>query len=240
MAAGETDVGESGTRVAAERLVVRRGRFVLDVPAFAADASGTVVLGRNGAGKTTLLLAMQGLLPADGTVNVAARAAAAFARPAMLRGSALWNVATVARATRGLPGDEAAAHAREALRDVGLLDAAHADGRTLSTGERQRLALARVLVTEPAALFLDEPFANVDADARPGLRELVRSYVARTGCALVLATSSLADALALCRDAIVLDHGKLVHRGATSELRAASDPYIKALLAESRGTTEEL
>lgn len=230
---GDANAGETNVGVTAEGLVVRRGRFVLDVPAFAADASGTVVLGRNGAGKTTLLLALQGLLPADGSVHVAARTTAVFARPAVLRGTALWNVAVVARATRGLSGDAADRCASDALRDVGLRDSAHADARTLSTGERQRLALARALVTEPAALFLDEPFANVDADARPYLRELVRAYAARTGCALVVATSSLADAVALCRDAIVLDHGNVVQRGATGELRSASDAYVKALLAES-------
>jgi tungstate transport system ATP-binding protein len=225
--------------VTAEALVVRRGRFVLNVPAFAADASGTVVLGRNGAGKTTLLLALQGLLPADGTVTRPARTAAVFARPAVLRGSALWNVATVAGATRRLANADAQARAADALRDVGLLGAAHADARTLSTGERQRLALARALVTEPDALFLDEPFANVDADARPGLRALVRAYVARSGAALALATSSLADALALCRDAVVLEHGNVVHRGSTTALRFASDAYVEALLAESRGTIAE-
>jgi ABC-type multidrug transport system ATPase subunit len=219
--------------VTAERLVVRRGRFVLDVPAFAADAGGTVVLGRNGAGKTTLLLALHGLIPADGTLARPHAAAAVFARPAVLRGSALWNVATVVRATRGLARAAADDVARDALRDVGLLDAAGADARTLSTGERQRLALARALAVEPRALFLDEPFANVDADARPALRALVTSYVARTGCDLVLATSSLADANALCRDAVVLSAGRVVHRGPTTELHASADGYVGALLAES-------
>jgi len=219
--------------VRAERLVVRRGRFVLEVPEFAADRSGTVVLGRNGAGKTTLLLALQGLIPSQGVAECAKPAAAVFARPAVLRGSALWNVATVARASRGLASSDADAQAREALRDVGLLDAADADARTLSTGERQRLALARALVVEPKALFLDEPFANVDADARPGLRNLVKAYVGRTGCDLVLATSSLADAIALCGEAVVLSEGRIAHRGATGELSAAQEVYVRALLAES-------
>ena len=57
----------------ARGLVARRGRFVLDVAAFAADAGGTAVLGPNGAGKTTLLLALQGLIPAHGEVERPAR-----------------------------------------------------------------------------------------------------------------------------------------------------------------------
>ena len=103
----------------------------------------------------------------------------------------------------------------------------------LSTGERQRLAIARALAVEPQALFLDEPFANVDADARPALRALVRSYVERTRCDLVAATSSLADAVALCRVVLVLQRGKVVHRGPTRELSGAHDPFVDALLAES-------
>jgi ABC-type multidrug transport system ATPase subunit len=219
--------------IAAGPLRVRRGRFELRVERFTADDGGTAVLGPNGAGKTTLLLALQGLIASDGVVERPARACAVFARPAVLRGSVAWNVEVVARAARGFERDEARARARDALRDVGLLGAAGADARTLSTGERQRLALARALVAEPEALYLDEPFANVDADARPALRSLVRTYVARTGCDLVLATSSFADAIALCRDAVALEDGTVVHSGATRALSAVDLRYIRALVAES-------
>src|ERR1700694_1913561 len=87
----------------ARGLVARRGRFVLDVAAFAADAGGTAVLGPNGAGKTTLLLALQGLIPAHGEVERPARTAAVFARPAVLRGSTRWNVAVIAESVLGRP-----------------------------------------------------------------------------------------------------------------------------------------
>jgi ABC-type multidrug transport system ATPase subunit len=219
--------------IAAVSLAARRGRFVLEVPAFAADDGGTAVLGPNGAGKTTLLLALQGLIASNGAIERPPRCAAVFARPAVMRGSALWNVATIVRATRALRSAEAEACARDALRDVGLSEVAGADARMLSTGERQRLALARALAVEPEALFLDEPFANVDADARPALRTLIRSYVERTRCDLVVATASLADAAALCRVAFVLQRGEVVHRGLTRELSDAHDPFVRALYAES-------
>jgi ABC-type multidrug transport system ATPase subunit len=224
--------------VAAASLTARRGPFVLEVPAFAADDGGTAVLGPNGAGKTTLLLALQGLIASNGHVERPPRCAAVFARPAVMRGSALWNVATIVQATRALPSAEAVACAHDALRDVGLSEVAGADARTLSTGERQRLALARALAVEPKALFLDEPFANVDADARPALRTLVRSYVERTRCDLVVATSSLADAAALCRVALVLQRGKVVHRGPIRQLSGAHDPFVRALYAESSAGSE--
>jgi ABC-type multidrug transport system ATPase subunit len=219
--------------VTARELVARRGTFVLDVPTFEAGYAGTALLGPNGAGKTTLLLALHGLIPATGTVARPARSASVFARPSVLRGSVLWNVATVCEAVVGLSSGDARRRARDALSDVGLHDMTDADARTLSTGQRQRLAIARALVVEPRALFLDEPFANVDADARPALRTLVRSHVERTKCIVVLATSFIADAVALCRDAVVLRTGRVTHIGTVAALETASDSYARALLAEA-------
>ena len=219
--------------VTARELVAKRGTFVLDVPTFGASSGGTALLGPNGAGKTTLLLALHGLIPATGTVDRPVRTATVFARPSVLRGSVLWNVATVYEAVVGVGPEEARRCARKALGDVGLQDMTDVDARTLSTGQRQRLAIARALVVEPQALLLDEPFANVDADARPALRTLVRSYVERTKCDVVLATSFLADVVALCRDAVVLRDGRVTHIGTVAALEIASDSYVRALLAEA-------
>ena len=209
----------------ARNVLVRHGRFVLDVPEFAADAGGTALLGPNGAGKSTLLLALLAQAPE--------RAAMVFTRPAVLRGSAVWNVAVVVEAVLGASRRDARARALRALDDVALDAAADADARTLSTGQRQRLALARALAVEPRILLLDEPFANVDADGRPALRTLVRAYASRSRCALVIATSSLADAAALCREGVVLHDGQVTHRGRVVDLPAADDAYVRALVAES-------
>ena len=220
----------------ARDLVVRRGAFSLSVPAFAAGPRGTALLGPNGAGKTTLLLALQGLLPAAGTIEHSGRGAAVFARPAVLRGTALWNVAVVVQSVLRTGAAEAHERAGRMLQAVGLTSLRDADARTLSTGERQRLALARAIGVEPMALFLDEAFANIDADARPALRAFVSDYCASTSCELVLATSSLADVFALCDDALVLEHGTVTHRGPRDDLEHAHDPYVRAFIAESRLT----
>ena len=206
------------------------------MPSFVAGPSGKAVLGPNGAGKTTLLLALQGLITAQGNVERPRRSVAVFARPAVLRGTAVWNVSVAARAVLDVDAAESYERARRNLSDVGLAGAADADARTLSTGERQRLALARALACEPQALFLDEPFANIDADARPALRALVSAYCTRTGCDLVIATSSLADACALCSEAMVLHSGTVAHRGPTRELVTAAHSYVRALVAESHAT----
>jgi tungstate transport system ATP-binding protein len=219
--------------VTARGLIAHRGRFTLEVAEFRASANGTAVLGPNGAGKTTLLLALHGLIEASGTIERPLRCAAVFARPAVLRGTTLWNAAV------GIPREldaspvERERRARAALAGVGLADVADADARTLSTGQRQRLALARALALEPQGLFLDEPFANVDADARPMLRSLVGGYARRTGCAIVIATTSFADAAALCSEAVVLRNGQVSAAGPIAKLRDGADTYVAALLEDA-------
>jgi ABC-type multidrug transport system ATPase subunit len=218
--------------VRARALRVRRGTFTLAVGAFEAGSGGTAVLGPNGAGKTTLLLALQGLLRGEGRIERPPRSAGVFAQPAVLRGSVLWNVSLAVRSVLRVEPSAAGDRARRALDDVGLGDVLGADARSLSTGQRQRLALARALACEPDALFLDEPFANVDADGRPALRALVGAWAAEPRRTLVLATSSLADAAALCAGALVLRAGAVVHQGPVAALERADDPYVSALLAE--------
>jgi len=218
--------------VTAARLAVRRGTFWLEVDELFADASGTALVGPNGAGKTTVLLALQGLLPHAGSVARPGRCAGVFAQPAFLRGSPRWNLATVLRSTLGMDERTADRGAAAALRLVGLEEATHGDARKLSSGERQRLALARALVLEPEALFLDEPFANVDAHGRCMLREVVNDYVARSGCTLVLATQTLADVAALCDHVVLLDRGRVVESLGAARLAESAQPYLRALVSE--------
>ena len=220
--------------VSARGLVAQRDRFRLCVNAFDADASGTALLGRNGAGKSTLLLALQGLLKYTGLVQRSGRCAGVFAQPAVLRGSVVWNVATVIAAATGCDQAMADERAQQMLASVDLRNVLRLDARRLSSGQRQRLALARALALQPPTLFLDEPFANVDADGRSGLRALVRDYIARSGCTLVLATQNLADVMPLCTKALVLDDGQPVEMLNVSAIESSPNPYLQAIVSESQ------
>jgi ABC-type sulfate/molybdate transport systems ATPase subunit len=211
----------------------RRGQFHLAIDAFDAGTNGTALLGRNGAGKSTLLLVLQGLIAYDGVVDRPKRCAGVFAQPAVLRGSVLWNVAAIARAVIGLDERIARKRAKMVLSRVALGDVLDLDARRLSSGQRQRLALARALAIEPQALFLDEPFANVDADGRPALRQLVGDYLAESRCTLVLATQNLIDVTTLCKKAMVLENGRPVQTLDTSDIDTSKNQYLQALIAES-------
>jgi len=220
--------------VSARGLVAERDQFRLQVDSFDADASGTALLGRNGAGKSTLLLALQGLLQHRGLVERTGRCAGVFARPAVLRGSVLWNVAAVLRGATGVDQRTALKRSKTMLSSVDLSNVMNLDARRLSSGQRQRLALARALALEPQTLFLDEPFANVDADGRPGLRALVRDYVARSGCALVLATQNLADVTTLCKTVMVLEAGRPTELLDVGAIETSRNPYLQAIVCEWR------
>jgi ABC-type multidrug transport system ATPase subunit len=220
--------------ISARELVAQRGRFRLRVDAFDADAGGMALLGRNGAGKSTLLLALQGLLKHTGLVQRSGRCAGVFAQPAVLRGSVVWNVAAIIGAVTGCDHATASERAQKMLVSVDLNNVMSLDARRLSSGQRQRLALARALALEPQSLFLDEPFANVDADGRPALRAMVRDYIARSGCTLVLATQNLADVTTLCKKALVLDDGHPTEMLDVSAIKKSQNPYLRAIVSESR------
>ena len=169
----------------------------------------TVVIGPNGAGKTTLLRAAMGLLaPARGRIawQGEARRAIVFQRPTMLRRSAEANVRfAVIGADR----------TRELLALVGLAGAADRPARRLSSGEQQRLALARALARDPAVLFLDEPTASLDPASTKAIEDIIRAVSGR-GIKVVMSTHDLGEARRLAGDVVLLHRGRLLEANEAS------------------------
>jgi ATP-binding cassette, subfamily C, bacterial CydC len=97
-----------------------------------------------------------------------------------------------------------------------------AHGAAMSGGERQRLALARALLADPAVLILDEPTAHLDPEARAALTADLLTLTA--GRATLLITHEL-EGLDQVDEIIVLDHGKVVQRGPHEQLIRAVGPY---------------
>lgn len=211
-------------------VVAERGRLRLDVTVDVAPGEVLCVVGPNGSGKSTLLWALAGLVPlAAGRVELGATVlddvAARLHVPAPERRtglvpqshvlfghlSALENVAFGLRA-RGIPARDARARASDALERVGLADHAHERADRLSGGQSQRAALARALVVEPRLLLLDEPFAALDAAARPLLHDVVRDVVGR-GIPSVLVTHDATEAAALGTRTLHLADGQAVPGG---------------------------
>jgi molybdate transport system ATP-binding protein len=209
---------------------VRRGDRTI-AAAFAVDDGETVALvGRNGAGKTTALEAIAGTADASGRVILDGRSLSdlpperrgigvAF-QDAMLfpKLSVLENVAFPLRAA-GVGRDAARRRARDTLIELAPSVDPAARPASLSGGERQRVALARALVGEPKVLLLDEPFAAVDAEAKPELRSLLRRTLASFDGPRVLVTHDPVEAMTLADRLVLLEDGRVTQTGTPEEVR---------------------
>ena len=159
-------------------LEVRRGEVV-------------ALVGLNGSGKTTLAKLAAGLLEPDaGHVELSGRASYLSQDP----GRYLVCERADEEVALGVGGD--LGRARRALGRMGLHAEATRHPRDLSSGERERLALACVLVTEPDLLVLDEPTRGVDPERKEVLAELLRADASRRGTLVVTNDAGFARAVA--------------------------------------------
>lgn len=198
------------------RLDVQPGEFV-------------ALLGRSGCGKSTLLRILAGLdRDIEGTVLVPRRKAVAFQAPRLMPWKKVWRNVLL-----GLPGKPERAVADQALEEVGLSHRSGAWPKTLSGGEAQRASLARALVREPDLLLLDEPFGALDALTRIKAQRLVGELWQRRGCAVLLVTHDVEEALLLADRVLVMDEGVIAYETPVEleRPRAVTDPRF----AELRG-----
>ena len=152
-----------------------------------------LVQGGNGSGKTTLLRVLAGLLaPADGALQVEGAPATheRIARCVALLGhlpghkgelGALENL----RFAMGLAGRRPGADPLQAMEAVGLAGYEDAPARSLSAGQKKRLALARLLLVPAPLWLLDEPYANLDLAGIRLVNQLVEEHLAAGGAALI-------------------------------------------------------
>jgi branched-chain amino acid transport system ATP-binding protein len=212
---------------------------VLDGVSLALPRHGSMaVLGRNGAGKTTLLLAVMGFVGvAQGVIRLDGRDVTRLPPHRRARMGLGWipqereifpslsveeNLLVAARPGRW---DLAAVH-RLFPR---LKERRTAMGNQLSGGEQQMLAIARTLMTNPAALLLDEPLEGLAPIVVEELAGAIRRMAAEEGVALLLVEQHADLALALADEAVVLERGVVAHRARSADLlrdRAALDRYL--------------
>jgi ABC-2 type transport system ATP-binding protein len=207
------------------------GRAVVDgLDLVAAHGAVTAVLGPNGAGKTTTVECCEGLRSPDGgrvrVLGLDPATDAPALRPrvgVMLQDGGL---PTGARSLEMLRHVAAMyAHPRdvgELAERLGIGSFARTTVRRLSGGQRQRLALAAAVVGRPELVFLDEPSAGMDPQARRAVWELVRELRAE-GVAVVLTTHLMDEAESLADHVAVVDHGHVIAQGAVRDLLASHD-----------------
>jgi NitT/TauT family transport system ATP-binding protein len=197
------DGGGAYDAVARTDLSVAPGEFV-------------AIVGPTGCGKSTLLNVAAGLLrPSTGGTEILgarleglnARAGYLFQQDALMPWkTALDNVA-VALEPQGVPRAEALDRARAWLARVGLEAFAARYPHMLSGGQRKRVALAQVLIRDPAILLMDEPFGPLDAQTRQIMGNLLLDLWARDRKAVMFVTHDLEEAIALSDRVVVMSAG---------------------------------
>jgi iron complex transport system ATP-binding protein len=215
--------------------------------------AGEVValVGPNGAGKSTLLRAATGVRHADGAIALLGRDLASYRRGELFRHVAVVQQLPDAPSTMtvgelvllgrhphlGLLRRESE-HDREVARDAmqraGCLEFAGRALGTLSGGERRRAFIARALAQEPELLLLDEPTANLDADAQAQILTLLRALAA-AGVGILVVLHDLTFAAAYADRMVLLHRGEVVASGTPAEVVTAEHvarvygPHVRVL-----------
>jgi ABC-2 type transport system ATP-binding protein len=204
------------------------GGVDLDVP------EGTVLglLGPNGAGKTTAVRVLTTLLqPDSGRATVAGIDVLKHPNEVRRHIGLSGQFAAVDEFLTGreniqmvgelyqLSPRAARRRADELLERFNLTEAANRISKTYSGGMRRRLDLAAALVVSPPVMFMDEPTTGLDPRNRQQLWEVIQELVAG-GTTLLLTTQYLEEADHLAHDICVIDHGKVIARGTSDQLKA--------------------
>lgn len=198
----------------------------LDIDAFRCECLG--VLGPNGAGKTTVIEICEGLTkPDSGTVRILGME---WAENAHQLRQQIGIQLQETQFSEKLTVQETLQLFRSFYRQgppvpdligmVQLQEKCRARVGTLSGGQKQRLALACALAGNPEILFLDEPTAALDPQARRQLWELVER-LKEAGVTIILTTHYMDEAERLCDRVAIMDHGRIIALGTPRELIAS-------------------
>ncbi len=195
--------------------------------------TGKVVglLGHNGSGKSTLLKLIGGLLkPLGGNLNIYPDNAnyknegiyhqlgLLIEEPGLYRHLSVFDNMKIAALYRGIPFQRI----DDYLKKVKMEDYAHYKVRQLSTGMRQRVGIAMVLLGEPEILILDEPTNGLDPDGIVEIRNLLSS-ISSEGKTIVVSSHLLSEVEKTCDHLLILRSGRLVFKGDITQISQYRD-----------------
>jgi ABC-2 type transport system ATP-binding protein len=213
------------------------------------------LLGPNGAGKTTAIRMLATLLrPDGGQARVFGHDVVTDAEAVRSRVSMTGQFASVDEDLTGLENlillsrlwgytrADAKARAKELLEVFGLADAADRQVKKYSGGMRRRIDIAASIVVTPDLIFLDEPTTGLDPRSRNQVWDIVRAMVAE-GTTVLLTTQYLDEADQLADHIAVLDQGRVIAKGTSSQLKASVGSgalHVRLLDPDQRPEAEQL
>ena len=186
----------------------------------------TSIVGVNGSGKTTLLRILAGLdSPNSGRILMRGNevdsnqlrkySAMVFQRSVMFGSSVFSNVAYGLR-INGMPNQDVSSKVKDALALVNLDGFEKRTARKLSSGEQQRVAMARALALDRNLLLVDEPTANLDPANAKVIVEALQEFAKHSF--VIISTHNFLDVRKLAKWAIYLERGRVVDTGEISDL----------------------
>jgi molybdate transport system ATP-binding protein len=231
--AGEISAVALLLRVRIERRAANPAVFVLDV-SLDIPPGITILFGTSGSGKSTLLDCIAGLVPPDAgqikigdaivfdsenRVNVPPqRRRIAYVFQSLALFPHMTVEENVAYGLPHLPLDQRTARIGEVLQAFRVENLRERRPAEISGGEKQRVALARSLVTLPRVLLLDEPLTGLDAELKASIVDDLRAWIAAQKIPVLYVTHTREEVDALGERVVVLDHGRVVNQGAPHEV----------------------
>lgn len=188
------------------------------------------LIGANGSGKSTLLRIAAGTLePSEGNIDTKAISIGYMPQKPYIFGFTVFK--NVAMAASANASGDVEARALSALEAVDMQDFKDEYGESLSGGEAQRVAFARILAGDHDLLLLDEPTSAMDIEGTAFIGTLIDYYCEKTGCTVVFTTHAPSQALGIADDLIFLHKGSIAETGPCEEVlkHPKSEPAQKFL-----------
>jgi putative ABC transport system ATP-binding protein len=225
---------------------IREGQVVLDdIDLEIASEAITALVGPSGAGKTSLLRLLNRLddaasgeiffrsRPIDeyGVQELRRRVGFVFQTPVMFPGTVADNLRSALElAEKPVADSQGLISEMLALAELDS-SLAERDGARLSVGQKQRVNIARALMTAPEVLLMDEPTSALDPETADKLMETVRRLGKEKGITVVMITHRLSEARRASDETIVMEAGRVIETGATDYIfERTANPRIREFL----------
>ncbi|MDD9897573.1 MAG: LPS export ABC transporter ATP-binding protein [Candidatus Melainabacteria bacterium] len=217
------------------------GRRVVDDVSFSIDQGEIVaLLGPNGAGKTTSFDMVVGLVAPDAGVieldgmditasKIHDRAHMGLGyltqEPSAFRNLSVRDNLALVLELHGYDAGERKQRSQKILEEFGIFHLKDALAISLSGGERRRLEIARVLVTDPKFILLDEPFTGIDPIAINEIQEIIHDLCKKKNIGLLITDHNPAATLSITDRAYIMRDGKIIREGSSQAI--ANDELVK-------------
>ncbi len=217
------------------------GRNVVNCLSFGIS-SGEIValLGPNGAGKTTCFDMVVGLVkPDSGSITlddqditklkIHHRADLGLGyltqEPSAFRQMSVWDNLSAVLEIRGVNPSEIQVKVKNVLEEFGIFRLKDSLAISLSGGERRRLEIARVLITDPKFILLDEPFTGIDPVAILDIQGIIHDLCKKRNIGLLITDHNPLATLSITDRAYIVQDGRIIKHGNSQEI--ANDPTVK-------------